>query len=139
MKNVSDALYVNQEIYMGDTIGYEGDIGAKAIEASYLIRKDNMLFPKILVLNAEHEKDFYKLSTDFTFEVLDLADIIADKLANMIKKILPSHLINEYPMFSMAASIRILHNTIEKCIETGILNIPEKSSCAEGAWMIVTK
>lgn len=117
----------------------EKEIAAKAIESGYLERKENILYPKILVLSSEQERDFYKLSTDFKSDILDLADKIAEKLSDLIKKIVPPHLLNEYPMFSMAASIRILHNTIEKCIETGILNKPEKTLCAEGAWMIVTK
>lgn len=117
----------------------EKEIAAKAIESGYIERKDNMLHPKILVLSSEQEKEFNKLSTDFKSDILDLADKVAEKSSNLIKKIVPPHLLNEYPMFSMAASIRILHNTIEKCIDTGILNKPEKALCAEGTWMIVTK
>ncbi|MHB1365317.1 MAG: hypothetical protein ACYCWE_05780 [Eubacteriales bacterium] len=57
----------------------------------------------------------------------------------MIKRTVPAHLLNEYPMFSMAASIGILNDTIEKCIENGILNAPENKPCSEGAWMILKK
>ncbi|HEY8350749.1 MAG TPA: RNA polymerase sigma factor [Clostridiales bacterium] len=33
----------------------------------------------------------------------------------------------------------VINYAIEKCIENGLLNIPETSPCAEGTWMVVSK
>lgn len=115
------------------------EIAAKAIECGYIKREENLLRPKILVFGAENERAFNALSSDFTACITDLADTIADKTEALIRRIVPAHLLNEYPMFSMAASIGLLNDTIEKCIETGILLAPENKPCSEGAWMILKK
>lgn len=117
--------------------GEDKEIAAKAIECGYIKREDNILRPKILVFGAEDEKDFKSLS--FITGITDLANTIAEKLASLIKRTVPAHLLNEYPMFSKAASIGILNDTIEKSIETGILNAPENKLCSEGTWMILKK
>ena len=103
------------------------EIAAKAIECGYIDRKDDTLFPKILVFRAEDQANFVALSSDFNTANTDLADTIAEKLGGLMKSIIPPHLINEYPMFSMAASMGILNDTIEKCIESNILNVPKTS------------
>ena len=82
--------------------GEDKEIAAKAIECGYMEREDNILRPKILVFGAESEKDFNSLS--FNVGITDLANTIAEKLAVLIKRIVPAHLLNEYPMYSMAVA-----------------------------------
>jgi hypothetical protein len=113
------------------------EIAAKTIECGYIERKYDTLYPKILVFRAENENEFRALSSNFSANNTDLADIISGKLAALMKSIIPPHLMNEYPMFSMAASIGILNDTIEKCIENAILNVPKNKLCSEGAWMML--
>lgn len=117
----------------------EKEIAAKAIESGYIQKKDNMLTPKILVMDSNDEDDFYNLSTNFKNEVEDLAEKVADNLAQLIKEIVPSHLLNEYPLFRMLTSTSLIHFCIERCIEKNILIVPEKPLGAEGTWMIVSK
>ncbi len=124
---------------IGLLTGEDREIAAKAVECGYLKREDHILRPKILVFGAENEKEFNALSYDFTENITDLADTVADKTAALIRRTVPGHLLNEYPMYSMAASIGILNAAIEKCIENGILNAPENRPCSEGAWLILKK
>jgi RNA polymerase sigma factor (sigma-70 family) len=115
----------------------EKEIAAKAIECGYIERRDDTLYPKILVFSGEHKKDFYALSSNFHTNIIDIADSIAEKLAALIKSNVPPHLMSEYPMFSMVACINLLNDTIEKCIDSGILNPPRNRLCSEGSWMIL--
>lgn len=117
----------------------EKEIAAKAIESGYLQKKDNMLTPKILVMDRDDKEDFYSLSTNFKNEIEDLSEKVADNLAQLIKEIVPQHLLNEYPLFRMLTSTSLIHYCIEKCIEKDILIAPEKPLGAEGTWMVVSK
>lgn len=57
--------------------------------------------------------------------------------AALIKRYVPKHLMNEYILYNMASSIRILHDTIEACISEDILTVPQSRLSAEGVMMIV--
>lgn len=117
----------------------EKEVAAKAIENGYIQKSGTTLTPKILVIDKKNETDFYKLSTDIQDDIADLANQISKNLAAVIKKITPKHLLNEYPMLCLLISLPVLHRSIERCIEKGILNTPEKNPCAEGTWLIVQK
>lgn len=115
------------------------EIAAKAIESGLIKKSGNTLFPKILVFEHENKEEFNKLSTDIIPKLENIAKKIAGNLAGEIKNMVPKHLLNEYPLFSMLVSAPILHNSIERCIEKGILTKPEKTLCAEGSYLIVKK
>lgn len=115
----------------------EKETAAKAIECDYLRKDGDILYPKIVVFSGEKEMDFYGLLSGFDKTVNILAKKIAAELNGLIKRYVPKHLINEYTMFSMGASIRILHDVIEACISEDLLTDPNSRLCGEGVMMIV--
>ena len=115
----------------------EKETAAKAIECGYLRKDGNILTPKIIVFSEENEMAFYELLADFKDTVHDLAKPIAYELSCLIKRYVPNHLMNEYTLYSMASSIRILHDTIEACISEDLLTVPQSRLSAEGVMMIV--
>ncbi len=117
----------------------EKEIAAKAIEEGYLRKEGGRLIPKVLVMDKKNEQDFYDLATSFSKEVDDIANTCAKSIAEMVRKFVPKHVMNEYNIFVQMSTCGVLHNVIEKCIEKGILNAPESSPCAEGTWIVVKK
>lgn len=115
----------------------EKEIAAKAIECGYLRKNGNILEPKIVVFSEENEWDFYGLLSGLDDTIRYLAKKIAAELNGLIKQYVPKHLMNEYAIFSMGASIRILNDTIEACITEDLLTVPESRLCGEGVMMIV--
>lgn len=118
----------------------EKEIAAKAIECGYLRKKDNILEPKIIVIDRENDMDFYNLSFDLNKDMGKVIEQIADELSVFMRKHIPEHLMNEYPIYTrLIAGIRILGKAIEKCIEEGLLIEPDNKVGAEGVLMIVEK
>jgi len=115
----------------------EKEIAAKAIESGLIEKNGNTLRPKILVMKTSDNKDFYSLTNNFDKNIEPLCDKIAEKLSKVIKKQVPKHLLNEYPILTDIATMPLLHHTIEKCIEKGILKEPESRLCAEGSCLYV--
>lgn len=115
------------------------EIAAKAMENNYLIKNNGMLYPKILVLDSKNENDFYNLSYEFSEETNDLAETAANQIVELIKKLIPKHLMNEYDQLILQSTCGLLNDVIEQCIHNGILHVPDRTPCAEGTWMIVEK
>ncbi len=115
----------------------EKETAAKAIECGYLRKDGNMLYPKIVVISGKKGEDFNRLLCGFDKTINVLAEKIADELSRLIKRYVPKHLMNEYTMFSMGASLRILHDVIETCITEDLLTVPDSRLCGEGVLMIV--
>ena len=42
-------------------------------------------------------------------------------------------------MFTMVTSCGLVSDIIEECIEKNILTLPERTPCAEGTWIMVSK
>ena len=117
----------------------EKEAAAKAIEAGYIRRDGERLAPRILVIDQKDSKLFNQLSNDLGETLHDLSDQIAKRLAAAFCRIVPEHLRGEYAYFNLLAGIGCIHDTIEACIEKGILVAPEKTPGAEGCWMFVQK
>ncbi|MPM52328.1 hypothetical protein SDC9_99087 [bioreactor metagenome] len=117
----------------------EKEVAAKAIESGLIKKSGDILRPKILVLDYKNRNDFNKLSEDIKPQIEPIGRKIADNLAKEIKTMVPRHLMNEYSLFSMLVSVPILHQSIEKCIEKGVLKAPEKPLCAEGCYLAIEK
>lgn len=115
----------------------EKETAAKAIECGYLRKDGDVLYPKIVVFSGKKEWDFYGLLSGFDKTVDALAEKIAIELSGLIRRYVPKHLMNEYTMFSMGASIRILHDVIEACIAEDLLTTPPSRLCGEGVMMMV--
>ena len=93
--------------------------------------------PKILVIPQEEEQQFHRLSDDFQPENADLAEKIARKLAVLIRRTVPAHLMEDYRWYNMLAESRLIYHSVEAAIAKGLLEVPEQSLCAEGAWVVV--
>jgi len=118
----------------------EKEVAAKAIECGYLRKNGDTIEPDIIVINQKDLIDFYDFAYAFNDDTMDISEQIADELAAFMKKHIPEHLMNEYPVYtSLIAGIRILSNAIEECISEGLLIPPANRTGAEGILMAVQK
>lgn len=115
----------------------EKEIAAKAIEEGYIKKTGNVLYPKILV--SESEQIYSDIINDFIGEVEELAGPVADEIYRYIKMFVPKHMMNEFHLFIEFTSCGLLNAMIEKCIEIGTLNLPQKTPSAEGVILVVEK
>ncbi len=118
----------------------EKEIAAKAIECGYLYREGDMLYTKILV-NALSDIDrVFDISNALQNGYFDAdAEIVAAKVAELIKKSLPDYLLGEWEFANRLANMPIVDAVVECLIEKGVLTPPEDGIGAEGCWMSVEK
>ncbi|MBO5051195.1 MAG: sigma-70 family RNA polymerase sigma factor [Clostridia bacterium] len=118
----------------------EKEHAAKAIECGYLYRDGDTLYTKILV-NALSDRDrLFDISNALQNGYFDAdAEIVAAKVAELIKKSVPDYLIGEWRLANNLASMPILDAVVECLIEKGVLTPPEDGIGAEGCWMSVEK
>ncbi|MBE6608642.1 MAG: sigma-70 family RNA polymerase sigma factor [Ruminococcaceae bacterium] len=118
----------------------EKEHAAKAIECGYLYRDGDMLYTKILV-NALSDRDrLFDISNALQNGYFDAdAEIVAAKVAELIRKSLPDYLLGEWRLANNLASLPILDAVVECLIEKGVLTPPEDGIGAEGCWMSVEK
>ena len=118
----------------------EKEIAAKAVACGYLRKNGNILEPKIIVINKQNDKEFFRLSFDLNQNMENIIKQIAMELSDFMKKRIPKHLINEYQIYTqLIAGVRILSSVIEECIKEGLLSEPENRVGAEGMLMIVER
>ena len=123
----------------------EKEHAAKAIECGYLYRDGDMLYTKILVnaLTDNYtllEKDLFKISNGLREGYFDTdAEIVAEKIADLIKKSIPDYLYGEWRFANILAGLPILDAVVECLIEKGVLTPPENGIGAEGCWVSVQK
>ena len=118
----------------------EKEHAAKAIECGYLYREDNMLYTKILVTPFAERNNIFKLSYNLNNGYFSKdAEVVAEKIANLIKNSIPDYLINEWRFANLIANMPILDAVVECLIEKGILTPPDNGVGAEGCWMFVEK
>ncbi len=118
----------------------EKEHAAKAIENGYLYREGDTLYTKILVTSIEDEKRLFDISErlgDGYFE--DEAQIVAEKMASLIKKAVPNYLFDEWQFANVLASMPVLDSVVEVLIDNGVLVPPEDGLGAEGCWLSVMK
>ena len=113
---------------------------AKAIECGYLYRDGDMLYTKILVSKLSDHARLFDISNALLNGYFDAdAEIVAAKVAELIKKSVPDYLIGEWRLANNLASMPILDAVVECLIEKGVLTPPEDGIGAEGCWMSVEK
>lgn len=117
----------------------EKEHAAKAIECGYLYRENDMLYTKILVNEAEDNKRLFNITNGLSNAFEEECQIVADKLASLIKKNVPNHLLSEWRFANRLANMPVLDSVVEVLIEQGILIPPEDGIGAEGCWMSVKK
>ncbi|MBR2388648.1 MAG: sigma-70 family RNA polymerase sigma factor [Clostridia bacterium] len=123
----------------------EKEHAAKAIECGYLYRDGDVLYTKILVNKLTDnytlmEKDLFKISNGLRDGYFDTdAEIVAERVAKLIKKSLPDHLLAEWRFANILGNAPVLDAVVECLIEKGVLTPPEDGIGAEGCWMSVEK
>lgn len=118
----------------------EKEHAAKAIESGYLYKDNDTLYTKILVTSMEDNETLFDISKSLnTEEFEDEAQIIAEKLAKLIKKNVPYYLLDEWNFVNHLASLPVLDSVVEMLIEKGTLIPPEDGIGAEGCWLSVSK
>ena len=118
----------------------EKEHAAKAIECGYLYREDDMLYTKILVNALSDANKLFDISNALENGYFEAdAEIVAEKIASLIKKYVPEYLHGEYKLANSLANLPILDAVVECLIEKGVLTPPEDGIGAEGCWMSVEK
>ncbi|MBE6550167.1 MAG: hypothetical protein E7670_07055 [Ruminococcaceae bacterium] len=113
---------------------------AKAIECGYLYRDGDMLYTKVLVSTLSDNSRLFDISNALQNGYFDAdAEIVAEKVAALIKKSVPDYLLGEWRLANNLASMPILDAVVECLIEKGVLTPPEDGIGAEGCWMSVEK
>lgn len=118
----------------------EKEHAAKAIECGYLYREKDMLYTKILVSAIQDMGRLFDISNGLYngfFE--EDAQVVAEKIAALIKKVVPDYLLGEWRFVNRLANMSVLDSVVEILIEKGILTPPEDGIGAEGCWMSVAK
>ena len=118
----------------------EKEHAAKAIEQGYLCREGNAVYTKILVNKMDEESKLFDLSNGLRNGYFETeAEIVAEKLAELIKNALPEYLWGEWVYANTLANLPVLETVVEHLIEKGVLTPPENGIGAEGCWMSVRK
>ena len=118
----------------------EKEHAAKAIECGYLYRDGDMLYTKILVSSLSDKNRLFDISNALQNGHFDAdAEIVAEKVAALIKKSVPDYLLGEWRLANSLANLPILDAVVERLIEQGVLTPPEDGIGAGGCWMSVEK
>lgn len=113
---------------------------AKAIESGYLYRDGDMLYTKILVCTLADRERLFGISSGLRNGYFNAdAKIVAEKIAQLIKKSIPEYLYGEWRLANVLANLPVLDAVVECLIEKGVLTPPEDGIGAEGCWMSVEK
>ena len=118
----------------------EKEYAAKAIEKGYLYREGDMLYTKILVNDMKDRYKLFDLSSclpngNSTFGAK--AEEAAEKIADLIRSVVPEHLSSEFLFVNDLASMPLRGAVEEALIQKGILIPPKDGVGAEGCWMSV--
>lgn len=118
----------------------EKEHAAKAIKSGYLYRDKDMLYTKILVNDLSDSNRLFDISNNLQNGYFNAdAEIVAEKIAALIRKTVPEYLLGEWRFANILAGMPILDAVVECLIEKGILTPPEDGIGAEGCWMSVEK
>lgn len=118
----------------------EREYAAKAIDCGYLYREGEMLYTKILVSDLKDQPGLFELTMRLNEGFFDReAEIVAGRIAGLIRRTVPEYLLAEWRLFNVLAGLPVLDHLIERLIERGILMPPEDGLGAEGCWMSVAR
>lgn len=112
----------------------------KAIECGFLYREGDVLYTKILVNAWQDRGRLFDISLGLAKGYFkEDAQAVAEKLAALIRKVVPDYLLNEWKFANWLANLSVLDSVVEVLIEKGLLIPPEDGIGAEGCWMSVLK
>jgi hypothetical protein len=117
----------------------EREQAARAIECGYLMREEDTLYTKILVMKQEDRERVYLIDHDFREQVRPIAEEVTEKTAAWIRSVLPAHLLPYYQKVAHLASTSIVEIIFDDMVRRGLLELPERGIGAEGCWMSVEK
>ena len=118
----------------------EREVAAKAIECGYLRKNGDILEPKIVAFRQSDSDRFEEIAVKLNEKTGDIAESIAEELADFMKAHIPEHLMNDYQYYtSLVAGVKVLSQLIDEAIEEGILTKPENPLGAEGMILKVEK
>lgn len=118
----------------------ERELAAKCIECGYLRKRGDRLEPKMVVIRKEDFDQFNALPEKFHAGMRDIKEQIAKELAEFMRKRIPKHLINEYPIYAqLIAGTGMLSGMMDSCMQEGLLCRPENRLGAEGMLMVVER
>ena len=118
----------------------EKEHAAKAVESGYLYRDGDMLYTKILVCTVADREKLFDTSSGLQNGYFNAdAELVAEKIAQLIKKSIPEYLYGEWRLANVLANLPVLDAVVECLIEKGVLTPPEDGIGAEGCWMCVKK
>ena len=118
----------------------EREHAARAIECGYLYREDNMLYTKFLVSEMKDIERLFDITKRLQHGYFDEAvRKTAEKMARLIEKILPEHLLGDWRFVNDLASLPMIDAIVEELIARGVLVPPEDGIGAEGCWASVEK
>lgn len=117
----------------------EKEYAAKAIQQGYLYRDGDTLYTKFLCEPMDEENSPTKANMGLFAEIAPICHEIAEELSALLRRIIPAHLLGEYPFANMLAGIPVNDSIIETLIAKGLLTAPENGVGAEGMWMQIEK
>lgn len=117
----------------------EKEHAAKAVDCGYLYRDGEMLYTKILVCDGKDAGSLYDISKKLRENFAEDADGVAAKIAALIRRAVPEHLLGEWRRANTLAGMPVTDALVEALIEKGILTSPKDGIGAEGCWMSVEK
>lgn len=117
----------------------EKEYAAKAIQQGYVYRDSDMLYTKFLCEPMDDENSPTKANMGLFAEITPICHEIAKELSALLRRIIPAHLLGEYPFANMLAGIPVNDSIIETLIAKGLLTAPENGVGAEGMWMQIEK
>lgn len=116
------------------------EAAAKAVKDGYLYREGDTLYTKILVCDKKNEDRLFAISDRlFSGSYGDVIESMAEKLAALIRRVVPDYLMSQWGFANELAYTPIHNLLIETLIEKGVLVPPEDGVGAEGCWMAVKK
>ncbi|MBQ8309695.1 MAG: sigma-70 family RNA polymerase sigma factor [Clostridia bacterium] len=117
----------------------EKESAAKAVECGYLLREGEMLYTKILTLDATYEECLFDITKGLDEVFREDAARVAEEMAVAIREILPEYLMSDWWLVNMLANQPMFDTLVEALIGRGLLTPPEDGIGAEGCWMILKK
>jgi len=129
----------------------EKEHAAKAVECGYLYREGERLYTKILVcklkesVKCHYNSIFYDAANQFYAAsgpescCDEKTEEIAGKIADLIHKHVPEHLLGDYEAAAWLADLQVPDQLLGSLIEQGLLVPPKDGVGAEGCWIFVKK
>ena len=117
----------------------EKEIAAKAIEEDYIYHDGNKIYTKFLVIEDNNDNLPDDISSGIEELLNEHAEKTAKEMAAFIKETLPEHLICEYKIAAVLASLPVAETLVLSLIEKKILEPLKKGPNAETVFMTVKK